>query len=388
MKKLLKIMAILVASSFMASCDGTIGYAIHREKTDNHMRRYDTNQEVDDDTVRFVVDKRNQMLMKAEVNGVEDTVLYDSGASSAAILFYTKETKPTGMKFYKVPIMGADKRTKVRTTFIPVNIKTPMSVNELFGNAMLMEPSHSCDKEPSIQDYTIVGFHGLAIGRYSLDFTRNQIYQVSSSWIDSTVYLPVKCKFERDVLFIYPTINGVEYECLFDTGNSGGIILLDAQRTEKPNETDQLYEGSYGVAIGGLTTKQHFVIAPQTTVELAGDKKTMPVMFMGSNLAFNNVGLPYIKHFDWIIDFQYDKVYAKPHVADTMKEAKRARYAVSTADGTLRIMARLLDGNEVFKVGDKIVSVNGEAITEENICYYYDLLTENKDWSEYDIKVK
>ena len=63
-------------------------------------------------------------------------------------------------------------------------------------------------------------------------------------------------------------------------------------------------------------------------------------------------------------------------------------YAVTTFDGTLKITTRLLDGQERFEVGDQIVSVDGEAITEENICYYYDLLTETKDWSGFDIQVK
>lgn len=131
----------------MASCNGIIGYAIHVEKTDTHTRRYNDNNEVDDDTIRFVINENTrQMLMKAEVNGVEDTVLYDSGANPTAIIFYSDETKPEGMKFYKVPINGADKKAKVWTTLIPVTVKTPMCVGESFGNAMLMDPCRACDK--------------------------------------------------------------------------------------------------------------------------------------------------------------------------------------------------------------------------------------------------
>lgn len=47
-----------------------------------------------------------------------------------------------------------------------------------------------------------------------------------------TQYLPVKCKFESDLLFIYPTINGVEYECVFDTGNGLGILILQKSVTQ------------------------------------------------------------------------------------------------------------------------------------------------------------
>ena len=200
------------------------------------------------------------MLMKAEINGVEDTVLFDSGSSIAAILFYTDENKPKGMRFYNVPLMAADKTTKIRMTYIPV--KHNMYVCELFGNAMLLDPSHLCDKEAAISRYSILGFKGISIGCYSIDFTNNQIYAMSRSQIDSTQYLPVKCKFESDLLFIYPTINGIEYECVFDTGNGQGILIQDAQRVENHTEKDLLYEGSYGKAVGGVTESQHFIIAP------------------------------------------------------------------------------------------------------------------------------
>ena len=388
MKKL-QIEALLLAMAIlMTSCNGIIGYAIHMEKIDNHMRSYNDNEEVEDDTIRFVINKNTrQMLMKAEVNGVEDTVLYDSGANPTAILFYSDETKPDGMKFYKVPLMGADKKTKVRATYIPVTVKTPMCVGESFGNAILTEPCRACDKESAINRYNILGFKGMGIGCYQLDFSQNKVYKMNRTEIDSTEYVPVKSKFEKGVLFVYPIINGVEYECMFDTGNGNGILILDAQRVENRNEDDLFFEGSYGAAIGGATKKQHFVIAPQTEVEFAGQSETMPVMFLQSNLASNNVGMQYIKRFDWIIDHYKEKVYAKPHVADTMELPQR-RYGISTADGTLKILTRRIDGNERFKVGDRIVSVNGEEITEENICHYYDLLTENKDWSGFDIKVK
>ena len=381
--------SLLFGLLLMTSCNGPIGYAIHVAKTDTHTRSYNTNEEADDDTVRFVIHKNSrQMLMKAEINDVEDTVLFDSGSSIAAVLFYTDENKPKGMRFYKVPLMGADKTAKVQTTYIPVTIKHNMYVCELFGNAMLLEPSHFCDKEATINRYNILGFKGISTGCYSIDFTKNQIYAMNHFQIDSTQYLPVKCKFESDLLFVYPTINGVEYECVFDTGNGQGILIQDAQRVENHTEKDLLYEGSYGKAVGGVTESQRFIIAPDTKVGFAEHEETLPVMFMEKSLAFNNVGLQYLKRFDWIIDDYYNKVYARPHVADTMELREVVHYGLVTADGTLKIATRLIDGNEVFNISDRIISVNGETINEDNICYYYDLLTTQNDWSEFEIVVE
>ena len=102
------------------------------------------------------------------------------------------------------------------------------------------------------------------------------------------------------------------------------------------------------------------------------------------------MGLKAISQFDWIISMTSNppKVYAKPHVNNDVKPYKLVRYKLIVDNGKLKILTRLIDGNESFKVGDRIVSVNGDKITEENICYYFDLLSESNDWSGFDIKVK
>ena len=403
--KILNNFLLFCTALAMISCDGPIGYLIHVNKTDKRCYEYRSNDEVDDDTIRFVIGKENQMLMKAEINGVEDTVMYDSGAGTSAVLFYNEENKPDDMKFYRMYITGADKLTKVRMTKIPINIKTPMCIVNHVGDAMLMSKEHFCDNEIDITRHNIIGFAGLNYRPLAFNFTKNQIYHINDiSLIDTTGYIPVKCKLKKNVLFIYPVINGVEYECIFDTGNGAGILLKDKQRVKNRLSNDVLYEGSWGKAAGGTTKKQLFVISQENTIDFAGTKDTTSIIYLGGNLAFNNVGLSYIRKFDWIIDTEYDtiridsavyyetrnyKLYAKPHEYDTIKKTKDfPPYLLTSANNTLTILTRLLDGNEVFKVGDKIVSVNGEEITAENICHYYDLLTESKDWSKFDIKVK
>lgn len=192
-------------------------------------------------------------------------------------------------------------------------------------------------------------------------------------------------------MFVYPKVNGVEYECVFDTGNGNcGFLLKDGQRVESPKGNDWVYEGSYGNTIGGQTERQRFIRVPQETFNLGGADKKVDVSYV-KELPFNNMGLKAISQYDWIFDWVNGggvKVYARPHAVDEKASIDMFRYKLNAADGKLKILTRLIDGNEKFKVGDQIVSVNGEKITEENICYYYDLLTENKDWSRFEIRVK
>lgn len=390
----------MAMAALMPSC-GTVGLLVHTAKimdSVNHSINY--GQGGDWDTIRFVINGENRMVFKAELNGQMDTVMYDSGVNSSTLLMYTPSTKPEGMKFYRHSVLGADKRSKIKMTTMPVKIKTEMVESEGLGFAMLNPETHYCDKEFHLDKYNIIGFHGLNIRRYMMDFTNGQIYYITDSVvIDTTEFIPVKCKYHKNVLWVYPRINGVEYECIFDTGNSAASFVLgDEQRVASPMPDDMVYEGSFGQAIGGFTDKQRFVIARQEAMELAGKGYVGKVIYVKS-IAHNNMGLSAISRYDWIIEQQYVrnagvidaivyKMYAKPHSKDAGKPFKATAYRVSTADGTLKILTRRIDGNEKFKVGDQIISVNGEKITEENICHYYDLLKEAEDWSGFEIEVK
>ena len=388
MNRLFKYCVLLSMVFAMTSC-GTVGLLIHTAKIFNDNSSFRINSAYD--TIHFVVSNKNQMLLKAEINGNLDTVMYDSGVNSFALLMYTPSAKPEGMKFYNHRISGADKKSKVKVTTLPVTIKTDMVVADGVGVANLGAEPPLCQKESSLSLHNIIGFQGLNLIRYKIDFANDMMYELPDSLIvDTTEFIPIKCKFKMNVLWVYPRINGVEYECIFDTGNGAAAFLLqDEQRVNNPQKEDYVFEGSYGQAIGGHTDKQTFVWANQERLNLAGADKETEVLYVKS-LSSNNMGLNAISKYDWIISSRGGnlQMYAKPHETVEAKPFDAPAYRVSTADGTLRIMTRLVDGKEKFKVGDQIISVNGEKITEENIGHYYELLTESKDWSGLGIEVK
>jgi hypothetical protein len=266
-----------------------------------------------------------------------------------------------------------------------------MVVADEVGVANLGPEPPICQKESSLSLRNIIVFQGLNLIRYKMDFTIALMLELpDSSSIDTTEFIPIKCEYKMNVLWVYPRINGVEYECIFDTGNGAAAFLLqDEERIDSPREEDYIFEGSYGQAVGGYTDKQTFVWANQERLSLAGADKETEVLYVKS-VSSNNMGLRAISKYDWIISSRGGnlKMYARPHSTDVVKPFEAPAYRVSTADGTLKILNRLIDGNEKYKVGDQIISVNGEKITEENICHYYELLTESKDWSGLEIEVK
>ena len=342
-----------------------------------------------DDTIHFVKDG-HYITFKAEINGKPDTVIYDSGVTAMMAMMFTPSTKPEGMKFYRHRVTGADKKSRIKSTTMAVKVGTETVSNTSVGLAILNPEPPLCAKY-SISDHHMLGSESLNIGHYKIDFTNQEITFVPySEPIDTTGFVPIKCAMKRNALWVYPLINGVEYECIFDTGNgNAGFLLVDEERIENPKANDCVYEGSYGISIGGQVSKQRFVRTPRETFSIGGTEKETEVTFV-KKLPFNNMGLKAISQYDWIISAKHNGpvVYVRPHVTDEMPPFDAFRYKFLVTDGKLKIITRPLDGKETYKVGDEIVSVNGEAITEENVCYYYDLLTESDDWSGIDVKVK
>lgn len=385
MKCLKRCTLLALLSLLITSCDGPLGFAIHNAKVDDHTYRIDYGA----DTVMDFVLKNNQMLLLGSINGDSDTLLYDSGSSYYLVRFFNERNKPDGVRFYHIPVTGADKQADMKATTDSCRIELPIRKVKAMQMLLLMEEKHACEKELRVNRYPILGFP--AMDGVMLNFSENKIHeQVHLKNLDTvTEFHSVKCRRDwRGVLFIYPVIDGVEWECVFDTGNSSGILLKDENRVDHPNETDMLYEGSYGLALGGKTSHQHYVVAQNVGIDLGGWRDTCQVMYV-KELEFNNVGMQYISKFDWVIFGYMDKVYARPRTMDTLEQVKRRnpRYGITTMDGDIRILTRLLDGHEAFRVDDRIKSVNGEEITPENICDYYKLLSESDDWTEFDIEV-
>jgi hypothetical protein len=102
------------------------------------------------------------------------------------------------------------------------------------------------------------------------------------------------------------------------------------------------------------------------------------------------MGLRAISRYDWIIASRggNPRMYARPHASDVVGAFEASAYKRSTSDGALKIITRYIDGNEKFKIGDQTISVDAARITEENIYHYYNLLTENQDWSQFEIEVR
>lgn len=343
---------------------------------------------VSHDSVAFVL-KDNKLLFEADVNGEKDTVQLDLGYN-APIGKLVSSTERPDLQYNEATITTLEK-SKLHMALDTVNYAFGNFTAHAYCNFIQVDSIIPyCDAEPGF-DYPLVGSFGLLKSYHylGLNFTDNVMVMdhVFEKDIDLTGYQEVKCKFKMiGVLFITLNVNGKEHNCIFDTGNSGGIVLKDKKRVDENRETDVPFDGAYAIAASGPTEKTAFCYAPNENITMDSYSCEADVLYV-PDIDMDNVGMKFISRFDWIISPSFDKVYFRPR---NVKEEpfEIHPYITTTANGRISILRRCLSMNPKFEVGDIIKSVDGEEITKENICHYYELLKEAKDWSAFDIQVK
>lgn len=377
---------LVLCLALFSSCDRQrIGYMKHvvKYKKDSYVVRKSCGERETPMTL-----KNGLILLPVEMNGQADTVQVDFGVNAPMIRFVAKDSAPD-IPFFDVPIQTVE-RTKLRMSAEPLDLSFGLCAFRAYCNVAIIEDIPFCEHELSVAAYPLLGSYGfLEQGKVSLDFTNSKL----GVWwfedtLDLTGYQEVRCRFTllTDVIKIYLTIDGKERECLFDTGNQGGIILKDKRHANNPKDGEIPYEGSYGRSASGPAESQHYCISPDETIQI-GDFVGNGMVQYVENISMDNLGIQFIQQFDWIINPYKSKVYFKPR---DFKPAPLSvpPYSISTTGGQITILNRRMDMNPAFEVGDVIVSIDGEAVTAENICHFYDLLRNADSWSEFDIKVQ
>ena len=383
------ILLTFIVLTMFSSCKlDYIKYIKHQKDihTDNDGFSCDANKP---DTVPFVL-SGGKILFEAEIDGKKDTVQFDTGCTIAMVETVSESQRPD-VEFFQVPVNTVN-RSKLEMATVPVKYSFANCEIQYTRSIVLMNDVPYCDKELSFKDmYPIVGTYGLFWRRLKLDFTNSclRIICHHQDSIDLTGYQEVKCKYMlfSNALKIYLTIDGEEHECLFDTGNESGFIILKDKKRIKGNRQDDLhYEGSFAKSLSGASDSQRFCTKLGEEV-IMGDYQCKDNVMYVPDMSFDNVGIGFISRFDWVLDPYHDKAYFKPRNID-LEQLNIYPYKLTTVGGEIKIANRCLSMNPRFEVGDVIKSVDGEEITEENICHYYELLRETKDWSAFDIQVK
>lgn len=385
MCKAKRILAIMVLSAFMIGCK-TSDYMEFSKKVYQAMGNMKL-VEKDKKVMDFRL-KDERILFLGTVNGKTDTVQFDTGVSAPIVQFVTPKTAGK-RQFYDYPVTTVEASTS-QIGVEEIDLGFPFYDLHSYSLIYLLENSNDCDNLNSIDRFALVGSGSLLqFGNIlKMDFTNGKMELLSEGYaVDTNEYKLIEGHYFQGIPFVKITIDGKEYECIFDTGNQAGVLLKDTERIALVKDSDYAYEGSYGLAASGTTASQKFIIAPEEKVTMCGMDSKNFVLYV-ENVSFNNIGIGFIQNFDWILDTYNQKIYAKNRNLNYKTPTAEAQYRTTINNGNIVIINRLLNNRPIFSVGDIIDNVDGVTVTEENICDIQEKLSKSADWSGMNIRIR
>ena len=378
--------AFIISTILLSSC-GALSFQLRNFK---QVKSTYTSSISNNEPINFVV-KNNRMLAQATINGEPDTVLLDTGDSQGLTYFHNLSKKTDD--YSKLKLQSAHKKSIVYAKMDTVNVQF-----YYFHNTLKLDICVNYDNPcgNAISDYPVLGNDAIFAFQFtnskmSLSFTDQKIsyykYNDDTSF-NMTGYKPMKCDFswKQNVLYVYPIIGGVEYKCLFDTGNNKYILLQNKGKKVQKRDGDIILEGAFGVATSGIAEAGEMIVRPDETVTLGDEDFKATVMYI-PDIVVGNIGMQFIQRFDWFYDRVKNVLYYKPRDVEENKFNIDQPYKVLATNDGLMIVSRIVDDKNTLRFGDIITSVNGEKITAKNICHYNELLNNTQDWNQFEIEI-
>lgn len=331
----------------------------------------------------------NLPLIDVEIEGKNLPFILDTGAMGSVLFdstaignFDSKKLAGLGSRY------SADKK-KAKNRFMTAKVVTKLFESENKLMTFSIFPESKCNKS------TMKGILGLDAFFEDktvmfLNFSNNEVCNIDPSDVgikisqDSGYHL-VESECFQNQIYVYLVIEGKKLRFKLDTGYGGNIIMPASEATKFINNNQMTIQGTF------YTTVSSFAVGTDIFYE------KMPVHFAGrdfeaktnvsTSIKAQNIGINFIKGFDWIIDYHKNKIYVKRNaniIENTFN--RRITYYAKAEKEKLLISAKELSQRK-FNLGDEIISVNGKRVTPENNCEIQDLLNRTEDWNTIDIEI-
>lgn len=338
--------------------------------------------------------KSNEMNSKmiyydVKIDGFNETLMFDTGAtmsvitdSSAINLIGTKKFGVLGS------VTGADhKKITLKTFVAKAESELFESENKVF--AYIPRPISKCQKQESFK-----GILGLDVffkndNALQLDFSNNKICTVNESQINEIIkndYTEIKAECKSRQIFVFFKIEGIEYKFKLDTGFSGSLVIPYNEKINFKKFNSLVFVGNM-FRTASSTTNGEEIFYENVPIQI-GNNDILGKILVSKTIKAQNIGIEIIKGFDWVIDYNKNKVYIKKNSNQIKAEFNSAvfQYVVFEQNNRLVIVTKQKQLSE-YNIGDEITSVNNEKVTAENICEMQDLLNKTEDWNSLQIEV-
>jgi len=339
------------------------------------------------DTLNLTL-RNSQLTFPVLINDSETSLLFDTGSDSPflyddGVLNNNRPEKIS--KFGKVNNLG----NELKFYRAPLRFD-----NELFksnNTVFIIIPNFYAIDECSKREVT-GGFYGKYFKDkiLNINFEQEKLFVLNSP--KNTRYIEIESKFfGLTQIQIKLNVNGRSEWFHFDTGNVLYPIILDQKSEIIRNLKHDFKVKSNRLSLIEKPNNTYFY--QNNEINLGTEKVDS---YMVSNDGFeeyeyNNVGIQFIKNYNWIIDYKNEKVYYnsfKDSDLNIIEAPKNNLNKCAVEDGELIIIQTLYQTeSQIFKLGDQIVSVNDIPITSKNICSYSKLLN-NSDWNTLTIETR
>ena len=327
------------------------------------------------------------------VNGTEDTLLFDTGGMGTLVERAIADTAFHVRPVRKIRIKTATKVIEQKSGMNVCNIETPWRKSEkLLGEILYNNifDASSCTTEFSKLRKKTVSLDFMASKKQTLliNFSDTTIALLDSNMVYDTIgFVRLNAYFKLGTPVIRVSMDDSIHDFYFDTGSNGELMLNNSNLTV--TENDRILYGYIGEDISGSIYDS--VIFRMSTIKTDTNYPHQCEVSYVKSLNHNNMGMKFISHYDWIIDRKNSRVYAKlirPFESCEMMN-ETTLYKVGVVEDRLEIVTHRLGQDSLLPIGTVVKSVNGVAVTPENICEYKDLANQllNKDgkWWELDI---
>lgn len=330
------------------------------------------------------------ILLDVELDGVKTKFMLDTGSGLSVLIDSTVVANFKNKEFgFLGSAKGAD-RKKIKNRFFTTQLSSELFESEKKALAYINLPSPPCSSVK--RNYS--GILGIDVFfnedfLLQLDFTNKKVCNINSKQLSDFVrqddYKLVKSTCKKNQIFVWLNIEGHEFPFKIDTGYSGGIVMPYHEQLGFTNADKVEYFGSLFQTISSFTFGSEEVY--QKMPIAFGGQVINTKLNVSKTIKAQNIGIDFIKAFDWLIDYNNNKVYVKRNQNKIESTFNRpVSYYVKVQDEKL-VVAVKEKSQTRYQLGDQITAVNGHKVLPENICQLMDLLNKTEDWNTLSLDV-
>ena len=336
-----------------------------------------------------IIFEEKMPLVVLDVDKIQRRFLFDTGATTSCITDSIVIQTLSNKEFTTLgSATGADGK-KIKSKLYVSDMQSELFASENKVLTFIDMPANKCNSRRS----RFSGILGMDVFfdkhlSMKMDFTNNKVCNITTDQIHTLLqqepYNMVKSKFKYKQIYVFLTIEGKEYKFKLDTGFTGSITMPIKNASFQSKQKTELV-GSFYLTITSFTDGNETLYEkiPMTF----GIENLEAKINLSGTIVGQNIGIEFMKGFDWIIDYNKSKVYTKRN-ANKIENvfANKITYYTRVEKEKLWIVLKEKSQTK-YNLRDEVVSVGKVKVTSENICELQELLNKTEDWNTLELEV-